>query len=409
MAQPAGQQQQQIKQGHQEEQKCVIRVACESSDCGALLEVPIHDELRRQAPPQLVIRCANCRRLLSVNLPPETYASLTPVAPSGESLQQNQGVGTQANSPAYSQQAQIALIKRQQEQIAMLQMLQQQIAAQQSQLQSLGILTPGGNITSQTTGGAGMGMQNMGSFGVRDQQNPVNTMGNFGSIGYPSLGGSGTHPHASAMGIQQQQQNFAGSIGQTAHLTGMQQIGSTGTVQQASQLLQARNSQVPQMPGSYANQTMHGLADAVQRQMGHQVQSNVSLAATPGGKPQQRRRKNNEDSAEEKRTPSEYHKFLQDECKRLKSSNPEMPPEERLITAARKVSPGNEGMGTDPKVQLQDTTAGSDQDKIGAGGSDNLGEIGGKQESLHTPMVTASMPRGGDLTDSIKKHLGKTE
>ena len=50
-----------------------IRVACESQDCAALLEVGVPDDVVRLSPPSLVIRCAGCSRLLSVSLPKETY------------------------------------------------------------------------------------------------------------------------------------------------------------------------------------------------------------------------------------------------------------------------------------------------------------------------------------------------
>ena len=64
-----------------------IRVACESPDCEALLEVHVPDEVRVHAPQQLVIRCASCSRLLQVYLPPETYA-FTPVQNTNKSHQE---------------------------------------------------------------------------------------------------------------------------------------------------------------------------------------------------------------------------------------------------------------------------------------------------------------------------------
>lgn len=66
--QPAG-----VQQGPIPVAPLTIRVACESQDCAALLEVGVPDDVVRLSPPSLVIRCAGCSRLLSVSLPKETY------------------------------------------------------------------------------------------------------------------------------------------------------------------------------------------------------------------------------------------------------------------------------------------------------------------------------------------------
>lgn len=66
--QPAG-----VQQGPIPLLPLTIRVACESQDCAALLEVGVPDDVVRMCPPSLVIRCAGCSRLLSVSLPKETY------------------------------------------------------------------------------------------------------------------------------------------------------------------------------------------------------------------------------------------------------------------------------------------------------------------------------------------------
>jgi hypothetical protein len=50
-----------------------INVACENIECKALLKVSVPDSVSRLAPPNLVIRCAGCTKLLSVSLPEETY------------------------------------------------------------------------------------------------------------------------------------------------------------------------------------------------------------------------------------------------------------------------------------------------------------------------------------------------
>lgn len=50
-----------------------INVACENTECNSLLKVSVPDNVSRLAPPNLVIRCAGCHKLLSVSLPEETY------------------------------------------------------------------------------------------------------------------------------------------------------------------------------------------------------------------------------------------------------------------------------------------------------------------------------------------------
>lgn len=50
-----------------------INVACENTECNSLLKVSVPDNVSRLAPPNLVIRCAGCTKLLSVSLPEETY------------------------------------------------------------------------------------------------------------------------------------------------------------------------------------------------------------------------------------------------------------------------------------------------------------------------------------------------
>lgn len=50
-----------------------INVACENVECGSLLKVMVPESVSRLAPPNLVIRCAGCKKLLSVSLPEETY------------------------------------------------------------------------------------------------------------------------------------------------------------------------------------------------------------------------------------------------------------------------------------------------------------------------------------------------
>ena len=50
-----------------------INVACGNVECKALLKVSVPDSVSRLAPPNLVIRCAGCTKLLSVSLPEETY------------------------------------------------------------------------------------------------------------------------------------------------------------------------------------------------------------------------------------------------------------------------------------------------------------------------------------------------
>lgn len=513
--QPSGQQQQQQQQQpsglQHEEQRSVIRVACESSDCGALLEVPIHEDLRRQAPPQLVIRCANCKRLLSVNLPPETYASLPQAGPSiAESPAQAQGLpgAAGASTTMYSPQTQMELIRRQQEQLAMLQMLQQQIAAQQSQLQSLGLMTPGGgglaipasgtmNVMPQaSTGPSSIGFANMGIMGTMNDPSNLNALSSYRTGSIPKAGASSLPPHGGAAAGMQPQQGYGGELGgnvpsgsghaqaqfagiigstspQQQHAgqplqSGLANLGATqvpphmqqphgassvpehgsqaagnlaGTIHHASQLLQAEGTAAPlsgaaiMQQRAAAQQTpldtnMQSLArfEYGQTQGGTETGYGVHLgtqmnpsgvadvrqeaAATSGGvtssKPLQQRRRRSADEPEVRKTPSEYHKFLQEECKRLKSSNPEMPAEERLITAARKVSPGDDdGKGT-PRgaVGVEQHGKGGEGNIIGGGESQGMvGEVGTKSTilarastELQTPVVAAVIPRGGDFS-----------
>lgn len=92
-----------------------IRVACEGADCNALLEVPIPDAVRMAAPPSLVIKCAQCKRMLQVNLPSETYSTY---------------------DAQLKAQQQAALIRHRQQELATLQALQMQLQAQQTALLS---------------------------------------------------------------------------------------------------------------------------------------------------------------------------------------------------------------------------------------------------------------------------------